>query len=105
MQEQTEQAINTENFREIIQNIQAVYKQAVNVYKIRVDDVIRNGNISQDELEHLFDGMLDFCDNAEMLLQYKRLCRHYLNIYPKVVGYYINAYRECWDNESESDVE
>ena len=100
MKEQNERTILTENFREIAHNIQAVYKQAVIAYKIRVDDVIRNKNISQDEIEHLFDGMLDFCDNAEMLLQYKRLCRHYLYIYPKVVGYYIYAYRECWDSES-----
>ena len=100
MKEQNERTINTENFREIAHNIQAVYKQAVIAYKIRVDDVIRNKNISQDEIEHLLDGMLDFCDNAEMLLQYKRLCRHYLYIYPKVVGYYIYAYRECWDSES-----
>ena len=71
MQEQTEQVINTENFLEIAHNIQAVYKQAVIAYKIRVDDVIRNKSISQDEIEHLLDGMLDFCDNAEMLLQYK----------------------------------
>ena len=102
MQKQTEQTINTENFREIAQNIQAVYIQAINVYQLRVDDVIKNKNISQDEIEHLFDGMLDFCDNAEMLLQYKRLCRHYLYIYPKVIGYYINAYRECWDSESDT---
>ena len=101
MQEQTEQADSTENFRDIIQNIQIVYKQAVNVYTIRVDDVIRNKDISQDEIEHLFDGMLDFCDNAEMLLQYKRLCRHCLYTYPKTVGFYINAYRECWDSESD----
>ena len=101
MQEQNERTIDTESLREIVQNIQTVYKQAVNVYTIRVNDVIRNKNISHDELEHLFDGMLDFCDNAEMLLQYKRLCRHYLYIYPKVVGYYINAYRECWDSESD----
>ena len=100
MQEQTEQASSTENFREIIQNIQAIYKQAVNVYTIRVDDVIRNKDISQDEIEHLFDGMLDFCDNADMLLQYKRLCRYYSNISPQVVTYYINAYREFWDGES-----
>lgn len=101
MQKQTEQTINTENFHEIISNIQIVYKQAVNIYTIRVDDVIRNEKISQNEIEHLFDGMLSFCDDAEMLLQYKRLCRHYLHIYPKVVGYYINAYRECWDSESD----
>lgn len=100
MQEQTERTINTEIFREIAQNIQAVYKQAINVYQLRVNDVIRDKNVSQDEIEHLFDGMLDFCDNTEMLLQYKRLCRHYLHIYPQIVGYYINAYRECWDSES-----
>jgi hypothetical protein len=100
MQKQIEQSSITESLRETIQGIQAVYKQAVNIYTIRVNDAIRN-NISQDELEHLFDGMLDFCDNAEMLLQYKMLCRHYLYTYPKTIGYYINAYRECWDSESD----
>jgi hypothetical protein len=101
MKELTEQRIDVEDFRDIIQNIQAIYKQAVIVYRQRVDTVIRNKNTSQGDIEHLFDGMLDFCDNAEMLLQYKRLCRHYFYIYPKTVGYYINAYRECWDSESD----
>ena len=45
MQEQTEQTTNPEDFREIVQNIQAVYKQAINVYKLRVDDIIINKNI------------------------------------------------------------
>jgi hypothetical protein len=84
---------------EIAQRFRAIYKQANDVYKVRVDDATRNKNISRDELEHLFDGMLDFANDAEMLFQYKRLCRHYLYIYPQVVGYYINAYRECWDIE------
>ena len=103
MKVQTEQIINTEDFREIIQNIQALSKQAVIVYKQRVDDVIQNKNTSQDEIEHLFDGMLDFCYDAEMLFQYKRLCRYYLHINPEVVGFYINAYRECWDSKTEDE--
>ena len=105
MKAQTERKINTEGFSEIMKNIQVVYKQAVDIYKLKVDDIIRNKIISQDEIEHLFDGMLDFCDDAEMLLQYKRLCRYYLYINPKVVGYYINAYRECWDSEPEIENE
>lgn len=105
MRDQNERAINTEDFSEIVQNIQAIYKQVVDVYKLQVDDFIRNKKTSQDQIEHLFDGMLDFCHNAEMLLQYKRLCRYYLYINPKVVGYYINAYRECWDSESETENE
>ena len=105
MKAKTERKINTEGFSEIMKNIQVVYKQAVDIYKLRVDDIIRNKITSQDEIEHLFDGMLDFCDDAEMLLHYKRLCRYYLYINPKVVGYYINAYRECWDSESEIENE
>lgn len=105
MKAQTERKINTEGFSEIIKSIQVVYKQAVDIYKLRVDDIIRNNITSQDEIEHLFDGMLDFCDNAEMLLHYKMLCRYYLYINPKVVDYYINVYRECWDSESETENE
>jgi hypothetical protein len=103
MKTQNGQSANLEDFREIVQNIQAVYKQAIIVYKLQIDDIIKNKNISQDEIEYLFDGMLDFCDNAQMLLQYNRLCQYYSNINPQVVSYYINAYKELWGNESKTE--
>lgn len=36
-----------------------------------------------------------------MLLNYKRLCRHYFTINPQATVDYVHAYREMWDMADE----
>jgi hypothetical protein len=46
---------------------------------------------SQDirRIEHTLDGLLDFCFDPEVLLLYKKLCRHYYAIDPAATGDYV----------------
>lgn len=59
---------------------------------------------SEDELSHLLDYLLDFACDAKVLSLYKRVCRKYLYTYSGCIGFYIEAYREMWENESLEDV-
>ena len=43
--------------------------------------------------------MLDFCGDDAVLGLFKEVCRNYFNIYPEMIAYQINAYREIWDTE------
>jgi len=43
--------------------------------------------------------MLDFCFDAQMLMLYRKLCRHLYSIDPSAAADYINAYKEMWDEE------
>ncbi len=44
--------------------------------------------------------MLDFCFDDEIPALYKRLCRHYFEIDPEATAFYVNAYREMWDEQT-----
>jgi hypothetical protein len=50
-------------------------------------------------IEHCLDGMLGFCFDDEMLLLYKKLCRYYFDIDQEAMVFYINSYREMWDEK------
>ena len=58
-----------------------------------VEDVCSR-NVSEDELSHLLDYLLDFACDEKILGLYKRVCRRYLYIYPSCIKSYIGAYRE-----------
>lgn len=60
-----------------------------------VEDVC-NRTVSEDELAHLLDYLLDFACDEKILGLYKRVCRRYLYIYPSCIKSYIDAYREMW---------
>lgn len=51
------------------------------------------------EVEHTLDRMLDFCGCDKILALFKKICIYYYQIYPEMITYEINSYREFWDNE------
>ena len=51
------------------------------------------------EVEYTLDRMLDYCGDDAVLGLFKDVCRHYFNIYPEMIAYQINSYRETWDTE------
>ncbi|MBI5193408.1 MAG: hypothetical protein HZA08_08220 [Nitrospirae bacterium] len=80
-------------------SIQRLAKQARQQYSMEVDAVIREQSHSRKRIEHLLDGMLDFCFDDGMLTLYKKLCRYYFPIAPDATASYIYAYRDLWDTE------
>jgi hypothetical protein len=50
--------------------------------------------------QHTLDGQLDFCGFDPALQLYRRLCRHDYDIDPVATVFYVNSYREMWDEES-----
>lgn len=52
-----------------------------------------------DEVEYTLDRLLDFCGDDAVLGLFKDVCRHYFNIYPEMIAYQVNSYREIWDME------
>jgi hypothetical protein len=74
-------------------------RQAAEQYGPEVEDVLRTECRGPNRIEHLLDGILDFCFDPEMLGLYKKLCRYYFTIDPEATAFYVNAYREMWDAE------
>jgi hypothetical protein len=84
----------------LIEQIQALHRQAYKVYLPEVDALIRNKIKDDKTIQLLLDGMLDFCGEEQMLSLYKKLCRYYWDINPQATSDYIQYYRETYDADS-----
>ena len=87
-----------ENIYQIAEQIVQLHQKAYEVYLPLVEDVC-NRTVSEDELSHLLDYLLDFAGYEKMLRLYKRVCRNYLDVYHGCIGDYIEAYREMRGEE------
>ena len=87
-----------ENIYQIAEQIVQLHQKAYEVYFPLVEDVC-NRIVSEDELSYLLDYLLDFACDEKMLGLYKKVCRRYLYVYPDCIKFYIEAYREMWEDE------
>ena len=76
-------------------------RQAEQQYSFEVEAILKAQSRDPQRIEHLLDGMLDFCFDSAMLSLYKKLCRYYFAINPEATVSYVNAYRDMWDEEGE----
>jgi len=93
------------DIRPLALSIQHLAHKAKQQYEIEVDEVIREQSLNRKRIEHLLDGMLDFCFDDGMLALYKKLCRYYCSVSPDATVSYIYAYRDLWDTEQEGQGE
>ncbi len=93
-----------ERIYQITGRIVEIHQKAYEIYLPLVEDVCSR-TVSEDELSHLLDYVLDFACDEQILGLYKRVCRRYLYIYPSCVKSYIEAYREMWEDEGSYSVE
>jgi len=92
-----------EEIKKLIESQQQLAKQAVDIYKQEVDEIIRSKTTNDNKIQLTLDYMLSFCFDDQMLLLYKKLCRYYWDLNPQATADYINYYREMWDEESEKE--
>ena len=93
-----------ENSYQIAEQIVQLHQKAYAVYLPLVEDVC-NRTVSEDELSRLLDYLLDFACDEKILRLYKRVCRKYLDVYPDCIKFYIEAYREMWEDEDSYSVD
>lgn len=87
-----------ESIYQIAGKISKLYQEAYDAYLPLVEDVC-NREVSEDELSHLLDYLLDFACDEKILWLYKKVCRRYLYVYPSCIKFYIEVYREMWEDE------
>ncbi len=83
----------------LVAQFRALNEMAVREYTPLVDDICSR-IASQNEVERLLDYLLGFAGNDKILLLYRRVCRHYFQIYPNSIAWYIMEYRKEYDRES-----
>ena len=87
-----------DTIKEMALQLKKISEIAYNQYKPIASDLCSR-NAPLDEVEHTLDRMLDFCGDDAVLGLFKNICRHYFNIYPEMIAYQVNSYREMWDTE------
>ena len=76
--------------------IRKIRQQAYAMYSPIVEELCSR-QVSEKELSHCFDYLLDFAGDDCMLELYKKLCRTFVDTYPGCIKFYINAYKEMWE--------
>ena len=87
-----------DTIKEMALQLKKINEIAYNQYKPIASDLC-NRIASLSEVEYILDRMLDFCGDDAILGLFKGICRHYFDIYPEMIVYQINSYREIWDTE------
>ncbi len=87
-----------DTIKEMALQLKKINEIAYNQYKPIASDLC-NRIASLSEVEYTLDRMLDFCGDDAILGLFKGICRHYFDIYPEMIVYQINSYREIWDTE------
>jgi hypothetical protein len=90
---------------ELAKSLHAIYRQSYELIRHIVNDACKNPQtVDEDELEHLFDQVLDMsCTDYGMRL-FTKLCNAFRSRYPECVAAYIKINDELYgeDNEGES---
>lgn len=101
--EEQKKELTQEGFADIIELCKAmegIYDMAYNQYKPLVDAACKR-KMSENDVCHLLDYLLDFACEARFLSLYKKVCRYYYLFYPGIITEYVELYREMWDSQVE----
>jgi conjugal transfer/entry exclusion protein len=85
----------------IAQQIHEMQKQALNEYKPIVENIIKSRNSNVNHIEHVLDRLVDIAADGEGLELYRRLCRHLYSLNQQSALFYVQSWKEMWDEEGE----
>lgn len=71
-----------------------IRQQAYEIYLPIVEELC-NREVSEEELSHCLDYLLDFADDASMLELYKKLCRRFVYTYPGCINFYVKELKDA----------
>ena len=80
-----------------VESLNQLRNQAYRHYSSLISLVLRNEISSEQQLEWIMDGLLDFCDEPRVLEMYKKLCRHIYYRHPQLVRDHVTLYRTLFE--------
>ena len=84
-----------ELFRAVAELQEQKYRLAENEINFIIKDNIKDDN----RIQRAIDEVLEFLENDEALLLFRRICSYYIKINPEATLYYINYYIKEYDPE------
>jgi hypothetical protein len=94
-----------QSMKEAAVGLEILSQRAANEYAPIVESIIRTRSQDAADIERTLDGLLGFCGHKPALVQYRKLCRYYWDLNPVNTASYINAYREIWDSEEDTEAD
>ena len=95
-----------EHIVELVKSLQGLYRQSYELQRPIVEDMCANpDSVTEYELEHCFDQVLEIsCTDFGMEL-FNKLCQTFKSRYPKAVADYMEIQNEMYGEDSDDDVE
>lgn len=86
-----------DNLQPMIREMDGLYKVAFGLLSAQADDACTH-YWSEDQVEKLLDEMIGYCTWPDTLQLFKRVCRHYWNLYPEMVAYQVHSYLDFFSD-------
>lgn len=81
---------------------QEMIRQALDIYEPEIEEIIRMNIKDKQRIEQALDQLLEVAFDDNILHLFKKLCRHLYFIDKQAAVFYVNSYREMWDEENET---
>jgi hypothetical protein len=88
-----------EEIKKLAEKLNALSIQAYSKYEPIVNQLISENCQDSNKIGLTLDFMLEFCSNDKVLQLYRKLCRHLYSFDQESAIFYVDAYRERWDEE------
>ena len=73
--------------------------QTLAVYEPEVNEILRLNIKNKARIERALDNLLEIAFDEKALKLYKMLCRHFYFIDAHAAVFYVQSYREVWDED------
>ena len=90
----------TQEIGVVIERAQGLVKAAVSLIAPETNYIINNSITDGKQIEALLDKLIDYAGmDDDALLLFRRLCRHYYFINPRVTAEFVYSYRDMYGSE------
>lgn len=84
---------------ELFKELAVLQEQKYRLAESEINVIIKNNIKDKNRIERAIDEILEFLENDEALLLFRRICSYYIKINPEATMYYINYYIKEYDPE------
>ena len=82
---------------ELFRELAVLQEQKYRLAENQINFIIKNNIKDDNRIERAIDEILEFLDDEEALLLFRKICSYYIKLNPKATLYYINYYIEEYD--------
>ena len=86
-----------ERILELFKELAVLQEQKYRLAENEINFIIKNNIKDDNRIERAIDEILEFLDDEEALLLFRKICSYYIKLNPKATLYYINYYIEEYD--------